>query len=782
MPRNKVNQPSEAGSNEEQETTELIGEEAARCFLTQIDQDCPGQLEIRTINPKTKKVVQYWLQTLDEAVAIATRNQSNENVYFGVCTRRRKGSGKKDNLSYFPGVWVDIDFKDFENGESDVHTILASFPLQPTLLVHTGGGAHAYWLLTVPLEITPESLLQFEELNKAFAKALNGDHCHSLEHILRIPGTTNRPTQKKRLNGRVPEPVRLLWHEGPRYSIRQLQEVLSRSSTHSRDESTREKHSRQSLPPKFLELLKHNSKIKATWEGKRLDLDDDSRSGFDMSMASQLVYHRFTDDEIIAILLEMPSGRGDEAQRDYFKHTISKARLNQPPRPTNPSSSPADLADEYLCDRGLNGTDGLRLRHYHKTWLRYGVKHYERLGDHELRADVIVYLRQSPARDKTTQRLVNNVVEHLQGICSIPDAITLPARWDGNCWIPSRDWIAVENGLVDLSAAKTGKPDVHPHTPSFVTLVLLPFALNSSASCTRWRKFIAEILPDPATRQMLQELFGYCLLQDARYQRFFIFEGTGANGKSVVLLVLVRLLGQANISTVPLELFSAAHNLTETLGKLANIASEVGEIDKVAEGVLKQFVGGDYIHFNPKYKSPFSAQPTAKLIIATNVRPPFKDRTQGLWRRLLLIPFPVTIPIEKQDPTLVDQLAEELSGVLNWALEGLRSLQHRGRFEESAVSLKAKTEFQHEANPVRVFLDEQCLVDPKGTIPITNLYETYKLFCESNGYRPFNEAHFGREVRLVFPHINRARVTKTTPPFNKDRPYVYQGITWRRRH
>lgn len=761
MPRNTVNQPGESGRDEEQETMELIGAEAARCFLTQIHQGRPGRLEIRTNIPDTQHWPKFWPRTLDEAVATAMAKCATENIYYGVCSRRDRSSGKKNNVSHFPGVWVDVDFKDFKGGEREAWEKIDAFSLKPTIIVHTGGGLHLYFLLNEPIPVTPDLVLELEALNKAFAQTLGGDHCHSLDHILRIPGTTNWPDARKRQRGRVPAPVRLLVHDGPRYTLEQLQAVAP------------------TLPPKFLNLLKRNAKIKATWEGKRLDLDDDSRSGYDISMTSQLVSHGFTDDEIIAILREMPSGRGAEATQDYLRRTINTARQNQTTRPSNPTNSPADLADAYLHNRGLNGTDGLRLRNHRQTWLRYGVKHYERLGDHELRADIIVFLRQSPAREKTTQRLVSNVVEHLQGICSIPDAVTLPARWDGACWIPSRDWIAVENGLVDLSAAQTGKPEVHPHTPSFVTLVLLPFALNPSAKCTRWRKFVAEILPDPATRKMLQELFGYCLLQDARYQRFFIFEGTGANGKSVVLLVLVRLLGQTNISTVPLELFSASHNLTETLGKLANIASEVGEVDKVAEGVLKQFVGGDYIHFNPKYKSPFSAQPTAKLIIATNVRPPFRDRTLGLWRRLALIPFPVTVPLEKQDPTLVDQLAEELSGILNWALDGLQSLRRRGQFEESAVSLKAKNEFQHEANPVRVFLDEQCLVDPNGTIPITNLYLNYKLFCEENGYHPLNEAHLGREVRLVFPHIKRNRVTKKFPPYNNDRPYVYQGIIWR---
>jgi hypothetical protein len=140
MPRNKVNQPGESGSDEEQETVDLIGEEAARCFLTQIHHNCPGRLEIRTIHPTTNNVGRYWPTSLDEAVAIAMARCATENIYYGVCTRRDRSSGKKNNVSHYPGVWVDIDFKDFPKGESDVYAKLASFPLHPTLLVHSGGG------------------------------------------------------------------------------------------------------------------------------------------------------------------------------------------------------------------------------------------------------------------------------------------------------------------------------------------------------------------------------------------------------------------------------------------------------------------------------------------------------------------------------------------------------------------------------------------------------------------------------------------------------------------
>src|SRR5262249_54524254 len=149
----------------------------------------------------------------------------------------------------------------------------------------------------------------------------------------------------------------------------------------------------------------------------------------------------------------------------------------------------------------------------------------------------------------------------------------------------------------------------------------------------------------------------------------------GANGKSVVCAVLQGLLGEGNVSTVPLELFADKFRLAGTLGKLANLVAEVGELDRVAEGQLKAFVGGDAMEFERKFKAAFTARPTARLVLATNNPPAFSDKSDGIWRRMLLLEFGVQIPEEERVAGMdsVGWWAEagELSGVLNWALAGL---------------------------------------------------------------------------------------------------------------
>ena len=105
--------------------------------------------------------------------------------------------------------------------------------------------------------------------------------------------------------------------------------------------------------------------------------------------------------------------------------------------------------------------------------------------------------------------------------------------------------------------------------------------------------------------------------------------------------------------------------------------------------MLKQITAGDRLYLDRKGIAGVDIKPTARLVLATNNRPPLGDRSQGLWRRLLLVPFRVSIPESQQDRQLARKLRGELPGILNWALDGLIRLRQQGRFTESQVGLEA---------------------------------------------------------------------------------------------
>jgi putative DNA primase/helicase len=331
----------------------------------------------------------------------------------------------------------------------------------------------------------------------------------------------------------------------------------------------------------------------------------------------------------------------------------------------------------------------------------------------------------------------------------------------------------MKNGIVDLRKATRGsKAACRPHTAAFVSTASVPFAFDLKARAHRWLVFLQEVLPEDQSRKLLQEIFGYCLTYHTNLQKFFLFEGRGGNGKGVVLNILTRLLGPHSISSVPLERFNSPHDLVATLGKRANITADSGEVDKLAEGLLKQFTGEDMMHFNPKYREGFNARPTAKLIIATNVFPTFRDRSNGLWRRLIHVEFPVTIPERKQNHHLVEELSLELGGIFNWALQGLARLKKRGHFIEPVSARQRREAFQRESNPARQFLEEYCTPKPKSQVGRQELYDRYCKFCQMKRCKPLSDDKFARDVFAQFPSV-----AETRPRLEGGkRPRQYKGL------
>jgi putative DNA primase/helicase len=216
-------------------------------------------------------------------------------------------------------------------------------------------------------------------------------------------------------------------------------------------------------------------------------------------------------------------------------------------------------------------------------------------------------------------------------------------------------------------------------------------------------------------------------------------------------------LGEANVSTVALADLGKRFQLIGTLGKLVNLCTEVDNVRDLDEAVLKQFTGEDPMQFEQKFEKVFSAMPTAKLIISGNSRLPFKDRSEGIWRRLVLLYFPINIPADRENKNLTRDLSVELSGIFNWAVDGLRRLRSHGTFSTPSSSQTLIADFRYEANNVWRFLDERYVEVLNGTVGSVALYGEYKTWCFSNGYQPLNQDEFGREVLRKHPAVKKGR-------------------------
>lgn len=486
---------------------------------------------------------------------------------------------------------------------------------------------------------------------------------------------------------------------------------------------------------------------------------------------------------------------------------MSQTKSAKTPNASQPSDDDADhdareaqddphrLAKVFLRDSAARAKFRWQLAFWRDQWWVWEGRRYQVQTDAEMNADVTAAIKREFDRwarrarkgstddskdehrtnvvGKVTRGRVSNVLQALKSLVLIRSDIAQPSWLEGQR--NRKSCIALENGLLDLDALLSNRQDVlTAHTSKWFSPVCLPYRWDPEASCPGFQNFLREIFEGDTERiNLLQEWFGLCLVADMSFQKFLILLGEGANGKTAVLTVLTKLLGEANVSHVPLELFGQRFQLAPTLGKLANIVSEIGDCNRVDEAILKSFVAGEPVHIDRKRLSPTQASATARLILATNNLPAFADRSSGLWRRLTIVPFHVVVPPNRQDRELTDKLLEELPGIFNWAIEGLRRLQARKNFTEPPVCREALNEHRLGSNPARAFLtDEMEFCEGAGT-PSGDVYQHYKFWCGEHGSKPLDDRYFGKEVARVYPRVTRQRATGGR---GAPRPWIYVGL------
>lgn len=371
-----------------------------------------------------------------------------------------------------------------------------------------------------------------------------------------------------------------------------------------------------------------------------------------------------------------------------------------------------------------------------------------------------------PYANKVTSALVTNTIE---ATGSLP-GVTLSRSVILNSWIPTKEkrpYIALANGILDVDSFMAGRPmDTYfqPLTHEWFSTAQLPYDFNRDARCSKWLAFLQQVQEGDSKRiSLLQEWAGYLLLPNLSKQRFLLLEGEGANGKSTYCAGIEAILGSDNnCSHVSLEQFADRFSKTQTLGKLVNISGDAPELDKVAEGVIKQFTGGTPMFFDRKGQSGINAAPTARLMVACNNRPRISDRSRGVWRRMIPVPWPITIPDEEQiegmDSADWWTSQGEVPGMFNWALAGLVRLRKQGKFTLSEVVEANKAEYELESNPTKQFLRESLKSAPPDVMLRTRvLFKLYRKWATEAGYHPLAESTFVRELQREFSLTNADR-------------------------
>lgn len=324
-------------------------------------------------------------------------------------------------------------------------------------------------------------------------------------------------------------------------------------------------------------------------------------------------------------------------------------------------------------------------------------------------------------------------------------------------FIEKPDIIVVRNGVLHVD---TG--ELTDHDPGHYAKAALPVDYDPDATCPRFLKFLNRVAP--AYIDFLQEWTGYHLLKDQRFQRFIILLGDGDNGKSTYLHVLSSLIGPDNVATQSLyRITTNRFAVAELHSKLANIVADIGPDEIKYTGALKIATGEDRGAAERKFKDPFNFVNYAKLSFSCNQLPKTPDETLAFYKRAIYLTFDIKIPIAEQDDTLKTKLTtpEELSGILNWALEGLRRALERHRLDEPTTIEERKIGYRRLSNPVASFAEDYLIEDVDEWETKEDVYQAFARYCTDTGFVvPSDSAFFKDLKKEAYYHAGSKTIKK----------------------
>jgi putative DNA primase/helicase len=303
-----------------------------------------------------------------------------------------------------------------------------------------------------------------------------------------------------------------------------------------------------------------------------------------------------------------------------------------------------------------------------------------------------------------------------------------------------------KNGTIDL---RTG--DLRPHRREDLLSMQVAADYDPSASRAKFEEFLERILPSEAMRAFLKKLFGHTLYGRVSEHILPIFHGSGANGKSTLLLLLLELIGDYGLMAADdlLVMKGDVHptEQADLYGKRLVVSVENDEGKRLAEGKVKKLTGGEKIRARRMKEDFWTFDSSHSFVLATNHKPQVKGTDTGMWRRLRLVPFNVSIPEREQNKHLVAELmATEASGILSWLIEGCLEWQRDGGLGEPDEVKVATEGYRAQQDVLAAFFEEHCFIGEHAVAPATELYHLYVQWCESAGEKVEAQRSFGERM------------------------------------
>ncbi|TFH50234.1 MAG: hypothetical protein E4G89_03650 [Methanothrix sp.] len=325
--------------------------------------------------------------------------------------------------------------------------------------------------------------------------------------------------------------------------------------------------------------------------------------------------------------------------------------------------------------------------------------------------------------------------------------------------------INLKNGLLGLETMQ-----LQPHTPDYLSTAQLDVLYNPDAKAPNIVKFLQEVAQSGDVA-LIEEIIGWLLWPDYHIHKAIMLVGPGRNGKGTLLRLITAFMGRKSISNVTLQdLVSDTFAKSDLYGKLANIGGDLPAKDLSDTSAFRNLTGGDDNRAQEKYRPAFNFRNKAKMLFSANVLPRSQDDTYAFYSRWILLEFLNRFILDdgSADPDLDSKLQtpEELSGLLNIALEGLKRLKANGwKFSYTKTAEDVERMYKRNANPVFAFLIDECEAGgATDYIEKSVFFDRFNAYAKKHNLRPMSTTKFGELLK-----------DQTEIPVSTFRPWVDRG-------
>lgn len=310
----------------------------------------------------------------------------------------------------------------------------------------------------------------------------------------------------------------------------------------------------------------------------------------------------------------------------------------------------------------------------------------------------------------------------------------------------------IKNGTLNL---KTGLLEKHDRRNFCTKVVNVEY--SPKAQCPNWTEFINKIfIGDAELINYIQKSIGYSMTGDANLQCFYILHGNGANGKGTFIKTIMRFLGDYADGLDAKSLMEkmgdegTREEIAGLIGKRFVNVNEMKGSKSFDEGLLKSLTSGadETVKVRNLYESSFNLKPTFKLWMSTNHMPKINNDDEGIWRRVRKIPFKYKFVDGDKDVNFFEnKLIPEMSGILNWAIEGCLKWQQEGEHVPDVVKASVD-EYRIDSDPIQRFIAEECITANSETVRVNvpDLYKCYESWCKENKEYTLSSIKFSKKM------------------------------------